>query len=266
MSWLLADGVTTFLVRKLRLQAQEHTRERDLAEAEVQRLQAELDHAQKEVASVRSSIIIEKRSLEDRLSEERRAKERTQKQFEQRLEAVQAKQSKFRVSSRLRPYASDGFDVDKACFAVFLISDGLGSEHAVGLYKCRSSSKVIPGSRFSQPAGSATKISSSPPASTIVWPVELAATFELAVRPGSVMMSSRNLEMPAALGSPGPCACQIGASPNSRLEQVTAHASLDLDEAQSSSFVSFSLGSRAVIHLIVRHQSDWSIRRGSSGI
>lgn len=24
------------------------------------------------------------------------------------------------------------------------------------------------------------------------------------------MMSSRNLEMPAALGSPGPCACQIG--------------------------------------------------------
>lgn len=88
-------------VRKLRLQAQEHTRERDLAESEVQRLQQELDVARKEVTSVRDSIIIEKRSLEDRLSEERKAKERTRRQLEERLEAVQAKQSKFRVGSQV---------------------------------------------------------------------------------------------------------------------------------------------------------------------
>jgi hypothetical protein len=68
-----------------------------LAETELERLQAELDAARKEVVSVRSSIIIEKRSLEDRLSEERRAKEKTRRQFEERLEAVQAKHSKFRV-------------------------------------------------------------------------------------------------------------------------------------------------------------------------
>jgi hypothetical protein len=85
-------------VRKLRLQAQEHTRERDLAKAEVIQLEKELAAAKSEVASVRNSVISEKRSLEDRLSEERRAKERTRAQLEERLEAAQQKQSKFRVS------------------------------------------------------------------------------------------------------------------------------------------------------------------------
>jgi chromosome segregation ATPase len=85
-------------VRKLRLQAQEHTRERDLANAEVRRLEEELAAARDEVTSVRNSTISEKRSLEDRLSEERKAKERTRAQLEERLEAAQQKQSKFRVS------------------------------------------------------------------------------------------------------------------------------------------------------------------------
>jgi len=84
-------------VRKLRLQAQEHTRERDLAKAEVVRLENELAAAKNEVASVRNSVISEKKSLEERLSEERRAKERTRAQLEERLEAAQQKQSKFRV-------------------------------------------------------------------------------------------------------------------------------------------------------------------------
>ena len=85
-------------VRKLRLQAQEHTRERDLAKAEALHLEKELAAAKNEVASVRNSVISEKKTLEQRLSEERRAKERTRVQLEERLEAAQQKQSKFRVS------------------------------------------------------------------------------------------------------------------------------------------------------------------------
>jgi kinesin family protein 4/21/27 len=77
----------------------ETNKERDSAQAEVARLRWQLEEAQKEVSNVRNSVIVEKQSLEDRLSEERRAKERARAQLEQRLnEVTQQKQSsKFKV-------------------------------------------------------------------------------------------------------------------------------------------------------------------------
>jgi len=77
----------------------ETNKERDSAQAEATRLQQQLEEAQKEVSNVRNSVIVEKQSLEERLSEERRAKERARAQLEQRLnEVTQQKQnSKFKV-------------------------------------------------------------------------------------------------------------------------------------------------------------------------
>ena len=77
----------------------ETNKERDSAHAEATRLQQQLEEAQKEVSNVRNSVIVEKQSLEERLSEERRAKERARAQLEQRLnEVTQQKQnSKFKV-------------------------------------------------------------------------------------------------------------------------------------------------------------------------
>lgn len=87
-------------VRKARTQLQENNKERESALAEAARSRKQLEEAQKEVSSVRNSIIVEKRSLEDRLSEERRAKERAKAQLEQRLNEMtqQSHSSKFKVS------------------------------------------------------------------------------------------------------------------------------------------------------------------------
>ena len=86
-------------VRKARTQMHETNKERDSAQAEATRLQQQLEDAQKEVSNVRNSVIVEKQSLEERLSDERRAKERARAQLEQRLnEVTQQKQnSKFKV-------------------------------------------------------------------------------------------------------------------------------------------------------------------------
>ncbi len=91
-------------VRKARTQMQEINKERDSAQAEASRLRQQLEEAHKEVSTVRNSIIVEKRSLEDRLSEERKAKERARAQLEQRLnEVTQQKHSaKFKVSVYFR--------------------------------------------------------------------------------------------------------------------------------------------------------------------
>ncbi len=78
---------------------QETNKERDAALAEASRLRKMLEESKKEISNVRNSVIVEKQSLEERLSEERRAKERARAQLEQRLNEVtqQRSNAKFKV-------------------------------------------------------------------------------------------------------------------------------------------------------------------------
>lgn len=92
-------------VRKMRMQMQENSREKQAAQAEADDLRAELDQIRSEMTQVRRSVIVEKQSLEDKLSEERVAKERARAQLEERLNAAMQKKSKFQVRMASSPEA-----------------------------------------------------------------------------------------------------------------------------------------------------------------
>lgn len=83
------------LVRKTRLQANEHVKERDTLNAEIDALRAQLQQAQQEITNARRSVVEEKQNYEARLEEERRAKERTRAQLDSRMEELQKRKSKF---------------------------------------------------------------------------------------------------------------------------------------------------------------------------
>lgn len=92
-----ADGslLTFYPVRKSRMQATELARERDTLNIKLEQMRNELSDAQREVVTVRRSVVEEKQSLEQRLDEERKAKERARQQLDSRLEELQRKRSKF---------------------------------------------------------------------------------------------------------------------------------------------------------------------------
>jgi hypothetical protein len=78
------------------MQATELARERDTLNVKLEALRKELSEAtEREVVSVRRSIVEEKQSLEQRLDEERKAKERARQQLDSRMEELQKRKSKF---------------------------------------------------------------------------------------------------------------------------------------------------------------------------
>ncbi|KAF6764027.1 kinesin [Ephemerocybe angulata] len=82
-------------LRKARMQATELARERDTLNVKVEQMRNELSDAQREVVSVRRSVVEEKQSLEQRLDEERKAKERARQQLDSRMDELQRRKSKF---------------------------------------------------------------------------------------------------------------------------------------------------------------------------
>lgn len=78
------------------MQLGEVTRERDRYATQSDELRTQLQSAQKEVESVRNSVLLEKQDYESKIQEERLAKEKARQALEARLEEVSRKKgSKF---------------------------------------------------------------------------------------------------------------------------------------------------------------------------
>lgn len=77
------------------MQANEYSRERDLANEQLSALRAQLQQSQQEAASVQRSVAEEKREYKNRLEEDRKAEDRARAQLESRMEEIQKRKSKF---------------------------------------------------------------------------------------------------------------------------------------------------------------------------
>ncbi|KAJ7074063.1 kinesin [Mycena amicta] len=82
-------------LRKARMHATELARERDTLNTRIDTLRTELEEAKREISTVRSSVVQEKQTYEQRLGEERKAKERARQELDLRMDEMQKRKSKF---------------------------------------------------------------------------------------------------------------------------------------------------------------------------
>lgn len=80
-------------LRKSRVQLGEVTRERDRYSNQSDDLRQQLQSSQKEVESVRNSVMLEKQDFEQKIRTERAAKEKAARDLEARMEEINRKKS-----------------------------------------------------------------------------------------------------------------------------------------------------------------------------